>query len=36
VLFLLSRTVQLDARVGCGLNDEADDFFTGVGISFLF
>lgn len=36
VLHLLSRTVQLDARVGFGLNDEADDVFTGFGISFLF
>jgi len=36
VLFLTSRTVQLDARVGFGLDDEADDFFTGFGISFLF
>lgn len=36
VLFLASRTVQLDARVGFGLDDEADDFFTGVGISLLF
>lgn len=36
VLFLASRTVQLDARVGFGLDDEADDFFTGFGISFLF
>jgi hypothetical protein len=36
VLFLVSRTVQLDARIGFGLNDEADDFFTGAGASFLF
>lgn len=36
VLFLASRTIQLDARVGFGLNDHADDFFAGVGISFLF
>lgn len=36
VLFLASRTVQLDARVGFGLDDEADDFLTGLGISFLF
>ena len=36
VLYLTSRTVQLDARVGFGLNDEADDFFAGVGISFLY
>ena len=26
----------LDARFGVGLNREADNFFTGAGISFLF
>jgi hypothetical protein len=36
VLYLLSRTVQLDARVGLGLNDHADHVFAGVGISVLF
>jgi hypothetical protein len=36
VLFLVSGTVQLDARVGFGLNDEADDVLAGAGISFLF
>jgi hypothetical protein len=36
VLFIASRTVQLDARIGFGLNDEADDCFVGAGISFLF
>lgn len=36
VLFLASRSAQLDARVGFGLDDEADDFFSGFGISFLF
>lgn len=28
--------VAVDARVGFGLDDRADDFFTGIGISFLF
>jgi hypothetical protein len=32
----LSNTVAVDARVGFGLDDRADDFFTGIGISFLF
>jgi len=36
VLYLLTKRVQLDGRVGCGLNERADDFFAGVGISFLF
>lgn len=36
LLYLVSRCVQVDARVGFGLDDEADDFFTGAGISFLF
>ncbi|MBS0197996.1 MAG: transporter [Planctomycetes bacterium] len=33
---LLNNRVQLDARVGFGLNQEADNVFFGVGISFLF
>lgn len=33
---LLNDRVQLDARVGFGLNEEADDVFAGVGVSFLF
>lgn len=36
LLHLLSRTVQVDVRVGCGLDSNADDFFTGLGVSFLF
>lgn len=36
VSYLLTPRVQLDARVGFGLNDEADNAFVGVGISFLF
>jgi hypothetical protein len=36
VTYLLQDRVQLDARVGFGLNNEADNFFAGVGISFLF
>ena len=35
-LFLLSARVQLDARVGFGLSGVADDFFTGVGVSWRF
>lgn len=35
-VYLLNNRVQLDARVGFGLNSEADNFFAGVGISFLF
>lgn len=33
--YLLNNRIQLDARVGFGLNDEAD-VFVGVGLSFLF
>lgn len=32
----LSDHVQLDLRAGFGLNEEADDFFTGVGFAFRF
>lgn len=35
-VYLLTPRVQLDARVGFGLNNEADNFFAGVGVSFLF
>ena len=31
--YLFSKDVQLDVRAGAGLNDAADDFFTGVGLS---
>jgi hypothetical protein len=34
--YLLSNRVQLDARVGFGLNRTADNVYVGVGISFLF
>jgi hypothetical protein len=34
--YLVSDRVQLDARVGFGLNRTADNMFVGVGISFLF
>lgn len=33
---ICSPAIQLDARVGFGLNNEADNFFTGVGLSVLF
>lgn len=32
--YALSKDVQLDALVGFGLNEEADDIFTGFGLSF--
>lgn len=34
--YLIGDRVQLDARVGFGLNRAADNMFAGVGISFLF
>lgn len=34
--YLVNDDVQLDWRVGGGMNDEADDFFTGVGLSWRF
>lgn len=36
ISYLLDPRVQLDARIGCGLNNEADNMFVGTGISFLF
>jgi hypothetical protein len=33
---LLNNRVQLDGRVGFGLNNEADNVFVGFGVSFLF
>lgn len=36
VTFLVNKDFQLDARVGLGLNEEAGDFFTGVGFSKRF
>lgn len=35
-VYLLDNRVQLDFRVGVGLNEEADNVFVGMGISFLF
>jgi len=34
VTYLVNDNFQLDARVGAGLNEEADDFFAGVGFSY--
>jgi hypothetical protein len=34
--YLLTNRVQLDVRAGFGLNNQANNFFTGAGISFLF
>jgi hypothetical protein len=34
--YLLNSRVQLDARVGVGLNEESDNVFAGIGLSVLF
>lgn len=34
--WLIHTRIQLDGRVGFGLNQEADNLFAGLGISFLF
>lgn len=34
--YLLDDNVQIDWRLGAGLNEEADDFFTGVGFAWRF
>ncbi|GIK23735.1 MAG: hypothetical protein BroJett005_31490 [Ignavibacteriota bacterium] len=34
--FLITEDLQLDVRAGLGLNEEADDFFTGVGFAWRF
>ena len=34
VTYLITDNFQLDVRAGFGLNEEADDFFTGVGFSW--
>ncbi len=36
VTYLINNNFQLDARVGFGLNDRADDFFTGAGFAVRF
>lgn len=36
VLLRTPKNLQFDARVGCGLNGPADDFFTGAGVSARF
>ncbi len=36
VTFLLTDDVQLDARVGMGLNGRAEDFFCGAGVAIRF
>jgi len=36
VTYLITNNFQLDARVGFGLNDRADDFFTGAGFAVRF
>ncbi len=34
--YLISNDFQIDARIGAGLNEEASDFFTGVGFAWRF
>ncbi len=34
--YLINNNFQIDWRIGAGLNEEADDFFTGVGFSWRF
>lgn len=34
--YLINNNVQIDWRIGAGLNEEADDFFTGVGFAWRF
>jgi len=34
--YLVHRDLQLDWRIGAGMNEEADDFFTGIGFSWRF
>lgn len=34
VTYLINDNFQLDARVGAGLNEEADDFFAGIGFAY--
>jgi len=34
--YLITNNFQVDIRAGVGLNDEADDFFTGVGFAWRF
>ena len=35
-LYLVTNNFQLDIRAGLGLNDPADDFFTGAGVSYRY
>lgn len=34
--YLINNDVQFDIRAGVGLNDAADDYFVGTGLSFRF
>ncbi len=34
--YLINNNFQIDWRIGAGLNNEADDFFTGVGVAVRF
>jgi len=34
--YLITNNLQIDWRAGFGVNEEAEDFFTGVGLSWRF
>ena len=34
--YLIDNNFQIDVRIGTGLNEEADDFFTGIGFAWRF
>jgi len=34
--YLINKDVQIDWRIGAGLNEEADDFLTGIGFAWRF
>jgi hypothetical protein len=36
LMYMIDERFQFDAKIGFGLNDAADDFFTGVGFSCRF
>ena len=36
VTYLINMNLQLDARIGLGLNDDAAEFFVGAGVSYRY